>query len=54
VIAAGLSGLDVPPSRQRRFRVKAKECGFQPGMDPLHLNRLAAELEDEARLKKQA
>jgi hypothetical protein len=54
VIAAGLSALDVQPPRKRRFRVKAKECGLQPGIDPLHLNRLAAELEDESRLKRKA
>jgi hypothetical protein len=52
VIAAGLSALEDPPAKRRRYRVKAKACGFQPGRDLQHLNRLAAELEDEARLRK--
>lgn len=47
VIAAGL------PILQREqptpFQVKAKSCGWMPGIDPLHLNRLADELDDEER-----
>jgi hypothetical protein len=47
VIAAGLP---VFSSRPPVFTVLAKECGWRAGVDPLHLNRLADELDDEVRL----
>lgn len=47
-LAAGLQALDEPAPP---YRVKAKACGLKPGIDWLHLNRLADELEDESRLK---
>jgi len=45
-IAAGL-----PTLRQEKsaFQVRAKACGWQRGIDMNHLNRLADEMEDEAR-----
>lgn len=45
-VAAGLSALDnaLPP-----YTVRARACGLKPGIDWLHLNRLADELEDEDR-----
>lgn len=46
VIAAGLPALDQP---EDRYRVHAKACGTRAGVDWLHLNRLADELEDEER-----
>ncbi len=48
VIAAGLCSLERPP---KNYRVKALACGIRPGIDWLHLNRLADELEDEGRLE---
>ena len=48
VIAAGLPALQTPT---RVFQVQAKECGWKPGIDILHLNRLADELEDEERFR---
>jgi hypothetical protein len=53
VIAAGLGVLDDRPRTGRRYRVKAKACGFQPGIDVMHLNRLASELEDESHVREQ-
>ncbi len=46
VIAAGLGSLEHPPPA---YKVRAKACGIKPGIDWLHLNRLADELEDEKR-----
>ncbi|HZF09157.1 MAG TPA: hypothetical protein VFE33_10235 [Thermoanaerobaculia bacterium] len=34
-------------SRPSKFRVTPKACGFRPGVDVLHLNRLNDELEME-------
>jgi hypothetical protein len=34
------------------YRVKVHKGGFMPGIDPLHLNRLADQLEDAAILAK--
>lgn len=48
VVAAGLGSLQRPP---KKYRVKARACGIRPGVDWLHLNRLADELEDEGRLE---
>ncbi len=45
-LAAGLDAWEEPLVT---FRVKAKKCGFKTGLDWNHLNRLADELEDEAR-----
>jgi len=44
VISAGLPALK---PTQRAFKVRAKACGWLPGVDIHHLNRLADELEDE-------
>ena len=48
VIAAGLPALR-PASKT--FKVRARACGWRSGVDILHLNRLADELEDEKRLR---
>jgi hypothetical protein len=45
-IAAGLPELDRP---RKTFTVKSRACGWKPGIDPNHLNRLADELDDESR-----
>ncbi|HXE71484.1 MAG TPA: hypothetical protein VNO81_02395 [Candidatus Nitrosotenuis sp.] len=47
VVALGLPRLDseLPP-----YKVRARACGLRPGLDWLHLNRLADEMEDEERL----
>ncbi|MEW6277104.1 MAG: hypothetical protein AB1758_00675 [Candidatus Eremiobacterota bacterium] len=44
VIQAGLPALDQP---LKPYRVRARACGIKPGVDWLHLNRIADELEDE-------
>ncbi len=41
------------PRRRKTFRVKAISSEFAPGVDPLHLNRLADELETDTWLEKQ-
>ena len=41
----GLSVGETPSSAQPPFEVRAKSCGFLPGIDPLRLNQLADELE---------
>jgi hypothetical protein len=51
-LAAGLASLNPKPKNTSPYVVSAKECGFQPGIDLLHLNRLSAELEDEEHLGK--
>jgi hypothetical protein len=43
----GLSRGEKPAKKLPRFVVKAKDCGFQEGIDVLHLNRLVDELEIE-------
>lgn len=45
-VAAGLDAWEEPV---QPFFVQAKECGLNPGFDWSHLNRLADELDDEAR-----
>lgn len=45
-LAAGLPELDRP---REVFRVKARACGWKPGIDTNHMNRLADEIEDEER-----
>lgn len=47
VLAAGLQQLDQVQEPARPYRVKAKACGFRPGIDTNHLNRLVDETEDE-------
>lgn len=47
-LAAGLPALDPP---REPYRVQAKACGARAGVDWLHLNRLADELEDERRAR---
>jgi hypothetical protein len=46
VIAAGLPQLE-PPAK--KFKVRARDLGWKPGIDIHHLNRLADELDDEER-----
>ncbi len=47
VIAAGLAHLgSSEKTKRKRFRIKARACGFQPGIDIEHLNRISDELED--------
>ncbi len=48
VVASGLHALDEASSR-KPYRVRAKACGFRPGVDSAHLNRIADELNDEER-----
>ena len=31
------------------YRVRAKACGFRPGIDTAHINRIADEIDDEER-----
>jgi hypothetical protein len=50
----GLRSGEKPSPPLPRFVVKSKPCGFQPGIDILHLNRLSAELETEDFVRKQA
>ena len=61
VLRRGLSDTpdeeEEPPSSDEErpvFRVKPNHSGFAPGVDPLKLNRLNAELEDAEILKKLA
>jgi hypothetical protein len=49
-LAAGLNHLE--ESRLAPFKVVAKECGFKPGIDTGHLNRLADELDDDERFQR--
>lgn len=49
VIAAGMSALD---QAEEPYRVEARACGARPGVDWLHLNRVADELEDEDRARR--
>jgi hypothetical protein len=46
-ITAGLPELD--RNTREPFKVRARACGWKPGIDPNHLNRLADELDDEER-----
>ena len=48
VVASGLYALDERPTRAP-YRVNARGCGFRAGVDVMHLNRLADEIEDEER-----
>ena len=41
----GLSSGSKPGRHPRRFRVRAKACGFRPGIDLTKLNQLVDELE---------
>lgn len=43
----GLTRGDKPGRGPRRFRVRAKACGFRPGIDLSRLNQLVDELEIE-------
>ena len=44
-LAAGLTHLE--NNKIEPFKVVAKACGFKPGIDTGHLNRIADELDDE-------
>lgn len=48
-LASGLSALE-DKAQYGEYRVEAKRCGFRPGIDTQHLNRIADELDDEQRL----
>jgi len=48
----GLRTGEKTAQRLPRFEVKAKACGFQPGVDVLRLNQLNDELEMEDFLRK--
>lgn len=50
-LRAGL-GLQTMSRPSVRFTVRTHGGGFAPGLDPQKLNKLAAELEDEATLRK--
>jgi len=47
VIRRGLSSGDGPAEGPKPFRVRAKACGFKPGVDPLKLNQIYDDLEIE-------
>lgn len=47
LLRRGMAAGSQPLSSPGRFAVKAKSCGFLPGVDPLKLNQLADELETE-------
>ena len=44
-IRRGLAAGAAPMPRAKRFRVDAKACGFQPGIDLQKLNQLVDEME---------
>lgn len=47
-VAVGLASLESSSKINKKpFKVVAKRCGFKPGVDTLHLNRLADEIDDE-------
>jgi len=46
-IRKGLSLGEPPPADQERFVVRARACGFRPGVDPTKLNQLYDDLEME-------
>ncbi len=46
-VRRGLSAGPEPGRRPRRFRVRAKACGFRAGIDIMKLNQLVDELEIE-------
>jgi hypothetical protein len=46
-VAGGLGTGDEPAAPLAPFRVQAQARGFRPGIDPLELNQLADELEEE-------
>lgn len=48
VLRRGLAAGARPLPAGNRFEVKAKACGFCPGIDPLKLNALADEMEAES------
>lgn len=43
----GLTREEKPASRRSRFKVRARHCGFRPGVDLDRLNQLVDELEVE-------
>lgn len=45
VLRRGISAGAAPGAKPARFRVKAKACGFQPGVDLKRLNQLLDEME---------
>lgn len=45
VLRRGLNAGVPPGARPSRFRVRAKPCGFQPGVDLKRLNQLLDEME---------
>ena len=47
VIRRGLSTGDGPAEGPKPFRVRARACGFKPGVDPLKLNQIYDDLEIE-------
>ena len=47
-VASGLDALQETPAGEP-YRVVAKACGFREGIDTAHLNRIADEVDDEAR-----
>jgi hypothetical protein len=47
LLRRGLAAGSKPLSGAEPFEVKAKSCGFLPGVDPLKLNQLTDELESE-------
>ena len=47
-VASGIHALEDPGDREP-YRIRAKACGFRPGVDTAHLNRLVDEIDDEER-----
>ncbi len=53
LLREGLRSRQGPP-RSRKHRTKAYELRMRPGFDPMKLNQLVDELEDEGRLEREA
>ena len=53
VVAAGLEVLNQSPSSRKPYRVRARFCGIQPGVDYGKLNRMLDELETEEFVQKE-
>lgn len=47
LLRRGLAASPRPYPTPGRFIIKAKSCGFLPGVDPLKLNQLADEIETD-------
>lgn len=46
IVSAGLAVHMTPKRNQKEFKIKAKACGFLPGVEIDHLNRVIDEIDD--------